>query len=590
LGVTGHRATGLAGTTTQQLQQRIEALLSQLTAAVAAIHRKDSEAFASEVPCLRLVSALADGADSLAARVALAGGWRLDVCLPFPQDVYAQDFTPGESRGQFLALSSSATAVFVLPGRRDGETAAYEAAGRIMLEQSDLLLALWDGEPARGRGGTAQIVEEAVLRHVPVVHIDTRSDAAPLLLWSGLSSLELEQPTIETVPRAPACDVLDAVTAALTVPPDNDVDRRMLRRFFTERSRERTPALPYPLLLAMTGIRGLARADLKPPQPDACAAQLRERLQAAPDTGLHAEMLQRRLLPQFGVADAAASYFAQIFRSGFVANFGLAALAVLLATSSLLVPALKFPLIVTELAVIFVILANTRGGTQARWHERWMDDRHLAEQLRSLALGSLIGDLDLRSGEARDAAVIPGWVRWLSRATARELGLPSAVADQVYLEKVRAAMMAMIDDQLAYHTHNEAQIRRLDHRLHHAGKYLFGATIVACIVWIALKLLHLPMRLGAGVDLTAIVTVITAALPAMGAALYGMRMQGDFAGIADRALVMVKRLARLKRAIESDSLDFARVAARLRRLSDIMLTDVADWRTTYQARPLTLPG
>ena len=40
----------------------------------------------------------------------------------------------------------------------DSRTEAYEQAGRYIVEHSDVLLAVWDGLPARGRGGTAEIV------------------------------------------------------------------------------------------------------------------------------------------------------------------------------------------------------------------------------------------------------------------------------------------------------------------------------------------------------------------------------------------------------------------------------------------------
>ena len=76
----------------------------------------------------------------------------------------------------------------------------------------------------------------------------------------------------------------------------------------------------------------------------------------------------------------------------------------------------------------------------------------------------------------------------------------------------------------------------------------------------------------------------------LGAAIYGIRMQGDFAGVAYRSQVTVDRLERLKRAMQKDPIDYARLSARLRNLADIMLTDVSSWRTTYQARPLALPG
>ena len=220
-----------------------------------------------------------------------------------------------------------------------------------------------------------------------------------------------------------------------------------------------------------------------------------------------------------------------------------------------------------------------------------MDDRHLAEQLRSLAMTSALGNLNLRasSGRTNDSGALPGWVHWLARATARELGMPNATADAAYLSRVHTAATSLVTDQISYHRANAKRMHKLAHRLHQAGQYLFGGTIVACIAWITAKLTGIPMVVG-GVGLTEIVTALTAVLPAFGAALYGISMQGAFAGVADRSDATVARLERLKRALKDDPLDYTRLIARLRRLADIMLTDDEHWRTTYQARPLKLPG
>ena len=596
VGVTGHRLKRLQTADIKAIRATVADLLQRVRQAMDGVATQHAAQFASAAPKLRLVSALADGADTIVAEVALASGWRLDVCLPFAREEYANDFTEGEHRERFEKLLDQSSATFTLTGARADADAAYEAVGRVMLDQVDVLLALWDGDVGRGRGGTARVVAEAIARHIPVVHISTQPNtgigvtgSAPILYWSGLNDVELEQPTIDNVPRADVSIALASVVAALCAPPDNPVDRRMLARFYRERSRARTPALPYPLLLAVTGTRKFSVADIEPASAESCAASLAAQLAQVAHVGNYGQALIHKLITRFGVADSAAAYFAQIFRSGFVANFGLAAIAVLLALSGPLIPAYKLPLIITELAVIFLIFINTRAGTRAGWHECWMDDRHLAEQLRSLAMTSALGNLALRASAGADVGALPGWVHWLARATARELGLPHATADDAYLSRVHTAATNLVDDQIAYHRANAKRMHKLEHRLHHAGEFLFGGTIVACTAWIVCKLAGVPMNFGS-VGLTEIVTALTAAMPAVGAAFYGIRMQGDFARVADRSLVTVARLERLKRALNVDPLDYARLTARLRRLADIMLADIEHWRTTYQARPLALPG
>ena len=586
IGVTGHRQQRLLGADRAALSTQVTETLRRLQQSTEAMLREHHTAFADQPPRLRMVSALADGADTIVAQAALAAGWHVDACLPFPRDVYARDFETGARHDEFVALLEQVSSTFELAGSHDEASAAYEAVGRLVLEQSDIVLALWDGDQGRGRGGTSRVVADAVARHIPVIHIHTLGAEPPQVLWSGLSDAEIEQPSVEIVPRTNADEGIDVSVRLLCLPPDHDVDTRMLARFYRQRKHARTLALPYPMLLALTGVRALDRRDWRAPQPSQSAAQLAALLDASTDS----RWLATPLIPRYGIADAAASYFAQIFRSGFVANFSLAALAVMIALSGPLFPKLKLPLISVELMIVIVILMTTHAGAKFGWHERWMDNRHLAEQLRSLALTSLLGDLGLRAHGAREAAAVPGWVGWLTRATAREVGLPDVVADAAYLSRVRNTAISLIDDQLAYQRHNAHRMHLLDHRLHRAGGVLFGGTIVACAGWIIAKLSGVPLGAVGTIGATEIVTALTAAMPALGAALYGIRMQGDFSGVEYRARATVTRLERLKRAMASDPMDYTRLTVRLRNLADVMLSDVANWRTTYQARPLALPG
>ena len=590
VGVTGHRLERMPNVDMTALHETIAGLLARVRQAAVVAGAKHASQFSTSVPRMRLVTALANGADTIAADAALAAGWRLDACLPFVRDEYANDFAAGEERERFGQLLDRASATFALTGDRDDADAAYEAVGRVMLDQVDILLAVWDGDVGRGRGGTARVVADAIGRHIPVIHVDTEAGNATVLLWSGLADFEIEQPTSDNVPRADAGRAIPFVVTTLIAPPDNPVDRRMLARFHKQRYRRYSPAIPYPILLAMTGARSLRKADFTSPSAEDCATTLAVLVAGVEQPGHYHNAMQQALLPRYGVADAASTYFAQVFRSGFVANFGLASTAVLLALTGLLVPAYKLTLIVAELVVIAIIFANTRAGTKAGWHETWMDDRHLAEQLRALALTSTLANLNLRASSFGESGSVPGWVHWLARATARELGLPNTVADRRYLDRVQQAALNLVQEQIAYHHGNAHRMHKLEHRLHKTGSVLFGGTAAACVLWIAAKLTGAPMQLGGGIGITEMVTWITAAMPALGAAIYGIRMQGDFVGIAFRSEVTVARLERLKRSLADENLDYTKLMARLRRLSEIMLADVEHWRTTYQARPLALPG
>jgi hypothetical protein len=136
----------------------VDAALDRVLAGVSEI--EDESGF---VP-LTCVSSLAEGADRLVAqRVLERPGAGLIVVLPLPAEDYATDFGSPESLQEFNDLLTAADEVVVAPSdpADPSREAAYERAGLAMLDRSDVLLALWDGQPARGRGGTAHIVEEA---------------------------------------------------------------------------------------------------------------------------------------------------------------------------------------------------------------------------------------------------------------------------------------------------------------------------------------------------------------------------------------------------------------------------------------------
>ncbi|MCX6033371.1 MAG: hypothetical protein NTV38_00085 [Chloroflexi bacterium] len=125
----------------------------------------------------RVLSSLAEGADRiLAKRLHLIPNTSLWVPLPVPEEEYLKDFETSESKEEFIYLLGKAERVINLPvtGKREE---GYLAAGKYVLENSDCLLAIWDGKPAQGAAGTAEIVTMARERGLPLawVHAGNRN-------------------------------------------------------------------------------------------------------------------------------------------------------------------------------------------------------------------------------------------------------------------------------------------------------------------------------------------------------------------------------------------------------------------------------
>ncbi|WP_329791662.1 hypothetical protein V1227_06985 [Lentzea sp. DG1S-22] len=103
------------------------------------------------------ISSLAEGADQVFAQLILDAGGALHAVIP-SRDYDATFDT--SALCTYRELLSRADSVVELNFPEPSEQ-AYYAAGRYVVEHSDILIAVWDGRPARGLGGTADAVAHA---------------------------------------------------------------------------------------------------------------------------------------------------------------------------------------------------------------------------------------------------------------------------------------------------------------------------------------------------------------------------------------------------------------------------------------------
>ena len=106
-------------------------------------------------PIIGLTS-LAAGADQLFADRVLAAGGTLHLIQPCCN--YVETFAGHSARRDYTRLRRRCTTVKILDFDTPSDE-AFLAAGIEIARRSDWLFAVWDGTPARGLGGTADIVE-----------------------------------------------------------------------------------------------------------------------------------------------------------------------------------------------------------------------------------------------------------------------------------------------------------------------------------------------------------------------------------------------------------------------------------------------
>jgi hypothetical protein len=166
IGVSGHR--DLNPGDEQRLRDAVTDFVQQLTGRLPATE-------------LQLIVGMAEGADLLVAQTALDLGVQVQAVLPMSLEDYAADFDAGNlALLQRLLARPDVHSVELSPpvhllneqgvvdnSRRD---AMYENLTETLIRRSNLLLALWDGNPSQLPGGTA----DTVLRY-----LGARTDASP---------------------------------------------------------------------------------------------------------------------------------------------------------------------------------------------------------------------------------------------------------------------------------------------------------------------------------------------------------------------------------------------------------------------------
>ena len=582
IGITGHRATVLPADSVELIRPRLDEVFRELHAAALQLHTAETEIFSSQEPLLRLHTPLASGSDQLAAESARASNFFIRALLPFAPDEYRKDFALGAERDDYDRHIAMADSLFSLAGDREDRDEAYVNVGKAVIAAADILIAIWDGREGNGRGGTAHVVDLALGQSVPVIHIEI--DRAQGLV--GRPRLLTGGDAVEPIAKPLKSSADYAALLRDTLSPHTSLEREQIADFFTEKERRTNWRFEYPLLLAVLGIKRFGTGAWRQSSVNQDISWEWDKV-----AGMGPGETWRPLALAYGWSNFLAIRYAQLFRSGHVTNYFLSALAVILALFGLLAPGAKIFLVVAELATIGLLFYNTSAGTSGEWHRRWLQYRHLAESLRPLVYLKRSGLIstpfrtDFVHGTShREAGA--DWTRWYAAAIWREMDGPSGITKD---DDVRALAKDVMNEQIVpqsqYHQVNAHRMEKLDHRLHEIGNFLMGAVIAACVLFLAG---YVPFA-DYVKKMTAPFIFLTAGLPAVGAAVFGMRGHGEHLLAASRsantALALKRNAARLKHVFRADLL-----ASELEKTAAIMLADLNEWTVSYRERSLEIPA
>jgi hypothetical protein len=116
----------------------------------------------------RAVLALAEGGDQEFMEAALGLSVPVDIVLPCA--LYEDTFKGNAAKAKYRALLARSAKIVTLDFVEPSED-AFLAAGKYVVDNCDLLVTLWNGKAAAGKGGTGDVVEYARAKGKPIFHV-----------------------------------------------------------------------------------------------------------------------------------------------------------------------------------------------------------------------------------------------------------------------------------------------------------------------------------------------------------------------------------------------------------------------------------
>jgi len=181
IGFSGHQQLG-DETTVEFVSQSLRKLLTT--------YREYTQQHNKE---MLVYSALAPGADQLFVKTAIELNIPVEAVIPCAQ--YEAIFPSTEALNDYHDLLARCQSMHQLAPRICSDE-AYLDAGHWIVDHCDLLMLVWNGYPAGGRGGTADVASYARVLRRPFIHIHTR-----LHTIKRYGSLEAGSQVIHGVPR-----------------------------------------------------------------------------------------------------------------------------------------------------------------------------------------------------------------------------------------------------------------------------------------------------------------------------------------------------------------------------------------------------
>jgi len=480
-----------------------------------------------------ILTPLAEGADRLVTKEVLKfPDSRIEVVLPLTKEDYLEDFETEESRTEFEELFKKARRPITLKesslkGQYSGgdpneaRRQAYEDVGRYVVDECDVLIALWDGQNSRGKGGTAEIIQYAKNKQRPVIIISTK---AP----HGISPYEGHGLNGSSIDRIDMFNTYGMPEEEQIAYIDN-----MYKELFDNAEGKEIPE------------------DSK-------------------------KLVREMLLPFYVRASKISKQNQKIYRYVGTAVYSLSAAAITSVVLGILfrkwsIYAFTIEFLILATILLMVIIANWR-----KTQRKWIESRFLAEQIRSSRF-FVVCNVETSPIE------VPPYMRTAHRPDDWMVKVFSEIwnrlpemkgCHEAYCQQcTQFVRKHWIQNQITYHGDKAIDVRKVSTILEWTGMAIFFIAMAAAISHL---IFFYPGKEFQSKPLEELLIFLAIVLPAVGAAIGGIRSHREYSRVGKRSSNMEIILKELDEQFSHANTPEA-LESLLRETNELMLRETQDW-------------
>jgi len=567
VGVIGHRKLEHPETIAEQIRQVLNTRIPELFDDYPKVPLLKKESKAKTTIQFCVITVLAEGADRLVAEEVLKTPEpTLEAVLPLVQKDYMTDFTDKQSKREFEELLKKDPSPRVLREKplkdlyleynekqlKEERINAYFEAGEYVVDHCDVLIAIWDGQEAKGRGGTGDIVAYARKRSCPLVIIPTNNSDALC------DSVIIEKGRVEENEKGNIQNENDRIGLSYK-------DFCRLEKYNTH--------------------------YIKPTKQTKEEEKNARDFLGSTNQDLIHDVTRKRILETILPEYTRASIIAQdnqrwYFLAGLLA-YVLSPLAVFA-----VVLGIHFPqkighwAFIIELLILLFILYVIFIANQKKVHKKWIEARFLSERLRSSIFLVMFGVKPTnfsRDIMRRTTLLNVGWPMRAYYEILSNYG-PSMSTFKFTLNGARETIRTKwIDPQIKYHQDKVNDSGKKSRILELGGRMVFGAAVVAASTHVVLSFIahdKTPVHVENGI------IALTILLPAFGSAIGAIRTHREYSHLEKRSIVMKSNLEDLQLIYDKIKTheQFIQV---LQYTDEIMLQENEDWLRLMKPVDLT---